>query len=75
MSEDLRSTLWDGESIIVSAGDHVELVCCDCALVHDVFPSYDPNNRKIALMFLRNDEKTKPKRRKKRRKKEGVFAE
>ena len=70
---DPRSVLSDGESIIVPAGNHIELVCCDCALVHDVWPSYDAQNRMISLMFVRNDDKTKPKRRKKRRKKEGIF--
>ena len=70
---DPRSVLSDGESIIVPAGNHVELVCCDCALVHDVWPSYDAQARMISLMFVRNNDKTKVARRKKRRKKEGIF--
>lgn len=70
---DPRSVLSDGESIIVPAGDHIELVCCDCALVHDLCPSYDAGARMVSLMFVRNNDKTKVARRKKRRRKEGIF--
>ena len=72
MSE-LRSVVSDGESIIVPAGHHIPLTCCDCGLVHDLWPSYDPRSRLVSMMFVRNDEATKKARRKKRRKKEGVF--
>ena len=70
---DPRSIVSDGESIIVPVGHHVDLRCCDCGLVHDIWPSYDPSKRMISIMFVRNDEKTKKVRMRKRRRKEGIF--
>ena len=72
MSDD-RSILSDGECIIVGAGKHISLRCCDCGLVHDVWPSYDADKRMVSIMFVRDDDETKKVRRPLRRKGEGIF--
>ena len=72
MSDD-RNIVSDGESIIVPPGHHVGLICCDCGLVHDIWPSYDAQRRMISIMFVRDDDETKAARKKKRRKREGIF--
>jgi hypothetical protein len=73
MGSDDRHHKSDGESIIVPAGAHVSMICCDCGLVHNVWPSYDPVTRQVSMMFVRNTDDTKVERRKMRRKKQGVF--
>ena len=73
MSNTERSHLVDGESIITPTGVHRRLVCCDCGLVHDIWPSYDPEAQQVSIMIVRNDEETKPQRTRLRRKRAGVF--
>lgn len=73
MSNDERNRLIDGESIIGPPGGHRRLVCCDCGLVHDIWPSYDPDVQQVSIMIVRNDEETKPERNRLRRKRAGVF--
>ena len=70
---DEREVVSDGESIIVPAGHHVVLQCCDCGLVHDIWPSYDAQRRRVSIMFVRNNEETKLAQRKMKRNRTGVF--
>ena len=70
---DTRDILSDGECIIVGAGKHVVLRCCDCGLVHDVWPSYDARNRMVSIMFVRDNEDTNKARRAMRRRGDGMF--
>ena len=67
--DNLRSQAFDGESIITRAGAHIEIVCCDCGLVHDVWNSYDPTKRMTSLMFVRNNERSKEVRKERKKKK------
>lgn len=71
--DDPRGLLTDGESIIVGTGARIEFTCCDCGLVHSIWPSYDAVSRFVALMLVRDEDRTRVARRKMRRKKEGVF--
>ena len=73
MSDNKRSNLVDGESIIGPPGVHQKFVCCDCGLVHDLWPSYDPTTIQVSIMFVRNDKDTKPERTRLRRNRIGVF--
>ena len=73
MMNDERNHLVDGESVIGPPGVHQRLVCCDCGLVHDIWPSYDPRAKQVSIMFVRNNEETKPERTRLRRKRAGVF--
>ena len=68
-----RSSLADGESCIGPVGCHQQLSCCDCGLVHNIWPSYDPQTKQVSIMFVRDEKETKVARRSLRRKKAGVF--
>ena len=68
-----RDTLVDGESVIGKVGVHKVLICCDCGLVHDIWPSYDPSTRQISIMFVRDNERTKKQRRRLLAKRVGAF--
>ena len=68
-----REKLFDGESIIISAGKYTEVGCCDCGLVHNVTASYDPGNRLVSMLFERNAKATKKGRACMKRRREGVF--
>ena len=68
-----RSTLIDGESVIGRVGEHKVLICCDCGLVHDIWPSYDPSTKQVSIMFVRDSKETKVHRSKLLAKRAGAF--
>ena len=68
-----RSHLVDGECAIVPVGKHHQLSCCDCGLVHDIWPSYDPIVKMVSIMFVRNSKTTQSERARLKRNRTGVF--
>jgi len=69
----LRSSIGNGESLIGITGERMCFTCCDCGLAHDIWPSYDPRERRIALLMKRNEGETNKARRRLKRNKEGIF--
>ena len=70
---EVRSSIGNGESLIGITGERMCFSCCDCGLAHDIWPTYDAQERRVALLMKRNEKETKICRRRLKRNKEGIF--